>query len=80
MVVAMAAAGRECVAQPEAAGLRDLGPEDEFGLWSFPGNTTSEHTQLLPVEDWSPLVLMTLLALALAGAAALALRRRDLAT
>jgi ABC-2 type transport system permease protein len=38
------------------------------------------HLPTLPVQDWTPLVVMTLLALALAGLAALALRRRDLAT
>lgn len=37
------------------------------------------HLPTLPVQDWSPLVVLTLLALALAGLAALALRRRDLA-
>ncbi|SDS33285.1 ABC-2 type transport system permease protein [Friedmanniella luteola] len=45
-----------------------------------PARTLSpfSHLPTLPVQDWSPLVAMTLVALALAGAAALALRRRDL--
>jgi ABC-2 type transport system permease protein len=38
------------------------------------------HLPTLPIQDWSPLATMTGVALALACAAALALRRRDIST
>jgi ABC-2 type transport system permease protein len=38
------------------------------------------HLPTLPIQDWSPLAVMTGLSLALACAAALALRRRDIPT